>query len=175
MKHKDQLTIRMLRSLALLVLMMLAPQGLWAEDHNIVVGGVRVTSDNASGVTGANITGTVSYDAQSNTLTLNDASIDMSNTDGYPVSSSIANLKVKLMGDNTFTLFTDKPYAFKFTNEANTGMLTFETEWPEDDPDNNSLGALTINDATEQSAVANGYNISNTKVSQVMAHLHNLT
>lgn len=97
MKQKDQLTIRMLRSLALLVLMMLAPQGLWAEDYNIVVGGVRVTSDNASGVTGANITGTVSYDAQSNTLTLNNATI----TGGIRIWQS--PLDIDILGDNSVT------------------------------------------------------------------------
>ena len=45
------------------------------ENYGLTVGGVEVTSSNASNITGANIQGTVSYDVESHTLTLNGASI----------------------------------------------------------------------------------------------------
>ena len=60
------------------MMLTLLPTAAFAEtttDYGIWVGTTKVTSDNANGVTGDGITGTVTYDASSNTLTLNNASI----------------------------------------------------------------------------------------------------
>lgn len=79
-----------------LFMMLLAPQGAWAEDYGLSVAGVAVTSDNASEITGANITGTVNYNPESHTLTLYDATIN-----GSIVSNSGDDLVVQLSGTNT--------------------------------------------------------------------------
>lgn len=76
----QQCLTRKLLQLSLLCAMMLMPKHAWAQSnieyYGITVGGVEVTSENAMGVTGDNITnGMVSYSAQDNTLTLNGATI----------------------------------------------------------------------------------------------------
>ncbi|MEA4934687.1 MAG: InlB B-repeat-containing protein, partial [Lawsonibacter sp.] len=70
--------------------------------YDIWVGGVRVTSENASGVTGPGITGTVSY--ANGTLTLSGASITGAYTDSNSHSAAIyasTALTVILTGVNT--------------------------------------------------------------------------
>lgn len=52
-----------------------------ATDNNTWVGGNRVTSANANGVTGTLITGIVTYDAGTNTLTLISTAITAFYTD----------------------------------------------------------------------------------------------
>ncbi|MDO5725314.1 MAG: hypothetical protein Q4P29_03315, partial [Tissierellia bacterium] len=71
------------------------------------VGGVRVTSDNAHDIKGPNITdGNVSYDKATNTLTLEDATIEGNVADDngikYGIKSGI-DLTIKLIGKNTIT------------------------------------------------------------------------
>lgn len=60
---------------ALLLLFPLTASAETVTEYDLWVGGVRVTSENAGGITGANITGTVSYDHDTKTLTLNNATI----------------------------------------------------------------------------------------------------
>lgn len=69
--------------------------GLW-------VGGVEVTSANASNITGEGITGTVSYDAATKTLTLNGATLSGSHNAGYFKANIYAknDLNIVLIGDN---------------------------------------------------------------------------
>ena len=100
MKYK--LTINDLlcgRWLLSMLTMFLMSVGMQAENYGITVAGVEVTDANAGNITGDNITdGTVSFDAQTNTLTLNNATINMSEISGqYAVESSIDYLKVKLL------------------------------------------------------------------------------
>ena len=68
----------------------------YAEDYELHVGGTPVTSDNASDILGD---GTVSYNATSNTLTLNGATITMTG-DGVPIQSDIPDLKIEVKGEN---------------------------------------------------------------------------
>ena len=71
--------------------------GLW-------VGGVEVTSANASNITGEGITGgTVSYDADTNTLTLNGATLSGSHDAGYFKANIYAknDLNIVLEGSNS--------------------------------------------------------------------------
>lgn len=65
-----------------------------AETYGLSVGGVQVTSDNASDILS---NGTVSYDASTNTLTLNNADIRM---DGKGAIVAAGNLRIKVIGDN---------------------------------------------------------------------------
>ena len=101
--------------LCLCMVMALMPTVAFAEptSYNLWVGGVEVTSDNASNITGEGITGTVTYDDSTKTLTLNNVNIDSvysfrnwAGTDsaGIYVSSDFnGDLTIKLVGENTIT------------------------------------------------------------------------
>ena len=113
------------RWLILLLALLTTPLGLWAQSYGLTVAGVEVTSENASSITGANITaGTVSFDPQTNTLTLNN--VTMSGN----VVSSITDLKVKLVGVSTFNIDNSdgdsEYYLFQSTNT--TATLTFSAD-----------------------------------------------
>ncbi len=66
--------------------------------YDITIAGVAVTNANASAITGTGITGTVSYDATTNTLTLNGATIDGSGGITYGGNSL---LTIALNGSNS--------------------------------------------------------------------------
>ena len=78
-------------------------------NYDLWVGGVRVTSDNKDGITGAGITGTVIYDSDTNTLTLNGATINGayegtwidSTTSAYYGIYADTALKIEMVGDST--------------------------------------------------------------------------
>ena len=146
---------RRLRLLSVLFAMLLMPLSAWAVDYDIIVGGVQVTSDNAANITGGQISdGKVSFDAENNILTLNGAIIDMSNTGQYPIQSSLANLTIKLEGDNNiFTVNADKPNAVK---GPGTGTLTFTTNV------NPKRCPLTVEGISATASLASGYTVSNT-------------
>jgi len=96
MKNRTK-TISLL--MALCMMLTLLPAVALAVDYNLWVGGVRVTSENANSITGTGITGTVSYDAFTNTLTLNNAKIT-----GHSAYEGIRTqgtaLTVNLVGSN---------------------------------------------------------------------------
>ena len=74
-----------------------------AAKYGLFVGGTEVTSANAADVLGdADEGATVSYDAQTNTLTLDHA--DLTNTPEspqYPLQTTEPDLAIKLVGENT--------------------------------------------------------------------------
>jgi hypothetical protein len=75
--------------------------------YGIWVGATEVTSENMDGVIGDGIDGTVTYDASSNTLTLNNATITKTNNYNFAISSEIngsRDLKINLVGSNTITV-----------------------------------------------------------------------
>ena len=114
---------------------------------NLKVGGTTVTSQNMNDILSD---GKVSFNAQTLTLTLNGANIDMRQKNGYPIESDIQNLKVLMIDNNTLQVYEDKPYGFQFSNQANTGTLTFTHQ-------ENGFGSLTVKGAT---AIANGYTVA---------------
>ena len=127
----------------------------------IAVAGVPVTNSNANEISGDHISGSVSFDSEEKILTLNGATIDLSDNNGYPVISNIENLTVKLIGKNEATLYTDCPNFIKYSGESSSAQLTFETEWSSDKYGKYSLGDLTINNAESREIIAYGYTISN--------------
>ncbi len=75
--------------------------------YNLWVGGVQVTNANASNITGEGITGAVSYDSTTKTLTLNNATItgvhEFSIFDDVGGIYGKETLKINLIGNNTIT------------------------------------------------------------------------
>jgi hypothetical protein len=134
------------------------------SNYPLWVGGVQVTSENASEIEANTINAMgVSFDAANNILTLNQSYISMEGTAGFPVVSSIANLIVKLIGSNNITLYDDDAYQSfaKYVGESGANpKLTFETEGYMDDGIY-WLGDLTINNLTTIDDVAAGYTITN--------------
>ena len=61
-----------LLSLLAMLVVLLTPQGAWAEDYGLTVAGIQVTDANASHILGENDE-SVTFDASTNTLTLNNA------------------------------------------------------------------------------------------------------
>ena len=75
-----------------------------ATDYNFYVGGVKVTSDNCSNITGSNITGgTAVFTPSNNTLTLTNVTITRTGTDNRAIQSDRSGLIVKLVGTNTLS------------------------------------------------------------------------
>lgn len=130
----------------------------------ITVGGVAVSPLNYANITGANITGTVSFTpaipasenipAKPAKLTLNGATIDMTETNGYPIVSSLENLTVVLIGENTLKVNADKPNGFHYSGSSNLPTLTFaHTEFP----GVKGFGKLTVTGGT----IASDYELGN--------------
>lgn len=80
-------------------------KAVWEDSHyGLTVGGEEVTYLNASGITNANISGTVSYDPATKTLTLNNATIYSVYKGADTLTSAIdveGDLTINLVGDNT--------------------------------------------------------------------------
>lgn len=115
-KTGGRVTSLLVTMLAVLVII-LSPQKTWAQDetYNLTVAGVQVTSDNASNVIGDNITGSVSFDAQTNTLTLANATITGSETVGGCILSGLSSLTVRLVGSENKITSTDSCTAIRAT------------------------------------------------------------
>ena len=65
-------------------------------DYGIEIAGLKVTSDNCNNITSVDITGSVSYNPNTKTLTLNNAIIE----GGIKFSSDIKDITITLTGDN---------------------------------------------------------------------------
>ena len=71
--------------------------------YNLWINGVRVTEANKDGVTGTGISGSVTYEPSTHTLTLDNATIDQRNITDCAISTvygAPANLKINLVGMN---------------------------------------------------------------------------
>ena len=86
---------------------MLMPVSMFAQTtwYPIWVGGTQISSDNATGVTASNLEGTITFDATSNTLTLQDATIrDSEDPNGTIISGNIISeldeLTIRIEGYN---------------------------------------------------------------------------
>lgn len=113
----------------LLMTMLLVPIGAWAEDYGLTVAGVQVTDANAASITSDNITGTVTFDAASNTLTLSGAEIN-----GEITYNGTSDLTIAFSGTNTVS--TSETSAIQYGgSESDRAKLTFSS----------TNGTLTIN------------------------------
>lgn len=107
-----------------LIALFLMSVGMQAENYGITVAGVEVTDANAGNITGANITaGTVSFEPQTSTLTLNNVSMNGN------VVSSLAALNVKLVGVSTFNIDnSDGNRHYLFYSNNSSATLTFSAD-----------------------------------------------
>jgi surface protein len=79
------------------------PGYLTGVTYDLWINGVLVTYANQNSVTGPGISGSVTYDPSTNTLTLNNATIDQRGLSECAISTAYgapANLKIKLVGTN---------------------------------------------------------------------------
>ena len=125
------------------------------SEYSLTVGGVAVTSLNASRIFGNTITGIVSFDTEKNILTLNNATIDMTQGSAYPIVSAIENLTVHLIGQNTLKTNASATKGFSY-NGLGSATLTFTKE---ETAGSNGYGTLIIAGGND---VATGYTIGNT-------------
>ena len=89
----------MKKSVLLLLLLVTTIAAQAATDYNFYVGGVRVTSDNCSNITGSNITsGTAVFTPSDNTLTLTNVTITRTGTDNRAIQSDREGLIIKCVG-----------------------------------------------------------------------------
>lgn len=92
------------------------------EAYNIWVAGIQVTDANKGGITGTGITGNVSYDADTNTLTLNNANITYGS--GNTIYTEQSDLIVVLEGENIVTSTSNNDDAA--FNTISGGDITFK-------------------------------------------------
>jgi hypothetical protein len=138
---KDLLCGRWLLSTLTMLLMSVAMQ---AEEYDLVVAGVQVTSDNASNVLDDDLSeegsvASVSFDATTNTLTLNEAWIDASNNEA--IVSDLANLTIFLVGENGIN--GSNGFTFNKSSSVEKATITFTT-------DEESNGSLYIYNLEER-------------------------
>ena len=105
--------------------------GAWAENYDLWVGGVRVTSSNASNITGSDIKAylsdenggkaSVAYNTSTKTLTLWNVSINRTGTDHHAIENKgIDGLKIVLRGSNYLKAQDSSPIRL----DANTTITT---------------------------------------------------
>ncbi len=153
-----------LTRIILVLLVTILPQSLWAADDNygIIVAGITINSSNASDVLGDGNggTGSVSFDQNTNTLTLDGATINMQGImDHYAVESSINDLNVKLLGYTSITIDknSDWPNVFAYIGESNAAQLTLETEANSE----GSYGKLYVSGISDKEYITKDYTITN--------------
>lgn len=104
MKQKTVLINHRLIRLFLFAVVMLMPVSMLAQtEYALWIGGTQVTSDNAQNITGENISGTVSYEASTKTLTLRDAVVTGNTISGGCIISGLDALTIAIAGYNTIT------------------------------------------------------------------------
>lgn len=109
-----------LRQLLVLVFLLSAHIGAWAEDYNLWIGGVRVTDLNKDAITGDSIIGgSASFTPGTSTLTLSGVTIYNG------ITSGLDNLTIVITGTNKLnTEARLHPIAIKSDNES--AVLSFE-------------------------------------------------
>lgn len=135
------------RILLVLLTMLLLPSAGWGQtDYPITVAGVQVTDANSTNITGSNITsGTVSFDASTNTLTLDNAQVNGT------VTTSLTELNVHLKGHSVFYVETDGSNYYYLFNGGQTLNLNYSAE--------------SIGDVLEGIGTTNDYKLESSKTS----------
>ena len=127
---------RKLRQLSVLIALLLLPIGAWAENYNLTVAGVTVNEINAANVLGDD-DATISFDAETNTLTLNgydNEAVYEYSYEGAFIKSSLPHLTINLVGNNR--VHCNNQSSFLAKNDAVTGecIATFTTDLHANEP-----------------------------------------
>ena len=126
------------------------------ETYDVSIAGTSVTSENYNDVLKD---GKVTFNSQTNTLTLNNATIDMSQKTGYPIESSLTNLNVKLIGSSVLTPNSTSKSGIRYTGSESNPTITLNA-------DNSSSCLLKVNGVSDRAAMFSGYTNSNSIVTQ---------
>lgn len=108
-------------------------------NYDLTVGNIQVDDENASNITGSyNQAGQpqVSYNDNTKTLTLNGLNVEANEDQNY-ITSSIADMKVRLVGSNYITLKSSKFIPCAFTTDKKANKITFTTQ-------NKNPGSLVV-------------------------------
>ena len=132
------------RWLTVVLALLLMPAGLLAEDYDLTIAGVQVTSDNASNVLGDNGEPRVVFDAATNTLTLNQYDDeDMSQAhptySGAFIKNGLSNLTVNLVNFNRVHCDSQSFFLVKSNTDTDECSVTFTTN-----PKANNSGSIDI-------------------------------
>lgn len=128
MKKRNQLTIRMLRGVMLLMTMLLVPIGALAEDYDLWVSGQQVTDDNLTAIcSDQGASGSITFDGD-HTLTFTNVPWNSFNS-SYPFIQTSMDLTIHLVGISQPDMGNVLIQRMDGDNETHT--LTFTT-----DPDN---------------------------------------
>lgn len=116
-----------LSSFLLVCLMM--PSTMTAQDYCLDVGGIDVTSANCDNITGPTISGKVWFDPATRTLTLQNATINVKNDDGIGMESiywSLVgdDLTIVLEGTNIINVIQDDNYVYHAISLSQTATIT---------------------------------------------------
>ncbi len=77
-------------------------------EGRLSVAGIRLTSENCNNISNFNgVSGRVSYDSSTQTLTLDNATITATGEYGYGINNWIDGLTIKLIGSNTITAYDE--------------------------------------------------------------------
>ncbi len=99
-------------------------------EYGLYVANLQVTSANASNITNDDIDGHISYDAETKTLTLNEATIDVAETIAGINNKKVDGLIINLIGNNTIKSFNNAGILLsKNTEIRGSGSLTISSEW----------------------------------------------
>lgn len=78
-------------------------------EGRLSVAGIRLTSENCNNISNFNgVSGRVSYDSSTKTLTLDNATITATGEDGDGINNWIDGLTIKLIGSNTITSYDEE-------------------------------------------------------------------
>lgn len=91
-------------------------------ESNVTVGGVAVTEENMSGITGTNIEGTVTYDGDTNTLTLTSANIKSSGVQADDDLTIVAIGSPNYINGSVTTTKQDATLTFKSGGDADAAL-----------------------------------------------------
>lgn len=128
MKKQNQLTIRMLRGVMLLMTLLLVPIGALAEDFDLWVSGQQVTNDNLTAICSDQVaSGSITFDGD-HTLTFTNVPWNSFNS-SYPFIQTSMDLTIHLVGISQPDMGNVLIQRMDGDNETHT--LTFTT-----DPDN---------------------------------------
>lgn len=116
---------RVLKSLVLTVMMLLSATMVWADDYDIKIGGTQVTDANKADLSVIDgVTGTVTYNSETNTLTLTDATITCADLTYGSLYVNLEGLTIVVNGKCEIESASTALYIRKNTTLSGYGSLS---------------------------------------------------